>query len=117
MRILLADLDISNRRRPFPNLALMKLSAYHKARGDEVFLNFPLCQPDITYASCIFSWHKPNLIEQSVIAGGSGIDLDTWLPNEVEHIMPDYSLYPNIDFSMGFTSRGCIRDCPFCLVR
>ncbi|MBU1147502.1 MAG: hypothetical protein KKD11_04040, partial [Candidatus Omnitrophica bacterium] len=47
----------------------------------------------------------------------SGIDLDTWLPNEIEHIMPDYSLYPNVDFSMGFTSRGCIRNCPFCLVR
>jgi len=117
MKVLLTDLDISNRRRPFPNLALMKLSAYHKARGDEVFLNFPLCQPDITYASCVFSWHKPSLIEPSVIVGGSGIDLDTWLPNEIEHIMPDYSLYQNIDFSMGFTSRGCIRNCPFCLVR
>ncbi len=116
MRISLMDLDISSRRRPFPNLALMKLSAHHKARGDKVFLNFPLCQPDITYASCVFSWHKPSLIEQSVIVGGSGIDLDAWLPNEIEHIMPDYSLYPNIDFSMGFTSRGCIRNCPFCLV-
>lgn len=117
MKVLLLDLDVENRRRPFPNLALMKLSAYHKARGNEVFLNFPLCQPDITYASCVFSWHKPSLIEQSVIAGGSGIDLDTRLPNEIEHIMPDYSLYPNIDFSMGFTSRGCIRNCSFCLVR
>lgn len=117
MKVLLTDFDISNRRRPFPNLALMKLSAYHKVRGDEVFLNFPLCQPDITYASCVFSWHKPSLIEPSVITGGSGIDLDGWLPNEIEHIMPDYSLYPNIDFSMGFTSRGCIRNCPFCLVR
>ncbi len=111
------DLDISNRRRPFPNLALMKLSAYHKTKGDEVFLNFPLCQPDKTYASCVFSWHKPSLIEETIIVGGSGINLYTWLPNEIEHIMPDYSLYPNIDFSMGFTSRGCIRNCPFCLVR
>jgi len=111
------DFDISNRRRAFPNLALMKLSAFHKAKGDEVFLNFPLCQADITYASCVFSWHKPTLIEQSIITGGSGITLDTWLPDGIEHTMPDYSLYPNIDFSMGFTSRGCIRNCPFCLVR
>ncbi len=117
MKVLLMDLDIEKARRPFPNLALMKLSAHHKARGDEVWLNFSLCQPDITYTSCVFSWHKPRLIDPSFIIGGSGISLDTWLPDEVEHTMPDYSLYPKIDFSMGFTSRGCIRNCPFCLVR
>lgn len=117
MKILLLDFDIQNRRRAFPNLALMKLSAYHKARGDEVWLNFPLCQPDITYGSCVFSWHKPTAVDPSILVGGSGISLDTWLPDDIEHIMPDYQLYPSIDFSMGYTSRGCIRDCPFCLVR
>lgn len=118
MRILLLDLDTTPRRRPFPNLALMKLSAYHKARGDEVFLNFPLVQPDITYASCIFTWnakHREGL-SPSAIIGGSGIDLTAQLPPEVEHIKPDYTLYPNITFSLGFTSRGCIRKCPWCLV-
>ncbi|GAI92594.1 unnamed protein product, partial [marine sediment metagenome] len=49
MKVLLMDLDIIKQRRPFPNLALMKLSAYHKSKGDEVYLNFPLIQPDITY--------------------------------------------------------------------
>jgi len=117
LKVCLLDYDIGTRRRAFPNLALMKLSSYHKARGDEVVLNFPLCQPDVTYASCVFSWHKPKSLDPSIITGGSGIDLDTWLPNEIEHTMPDYSLYPNIDFSMGYTSRGCIRNCPFCLVR
>lgn len=117
MKVCLLDFDIGNRRRAFPNLALMKLSSYHKARGDEVVLNYPLCQADVTYASCVFSWHKPKLIDPLIKTGGSGISLDTWLPDEIEHIMPDYSLYPNIDFSMGFTSRGCIRNCPFCLVR
>jgi len=71
------DLDVIKQRRPFPNLALMKLSAYHKARGDEVFLYFPLCQPDITYASCIFTWNakRRNGLPPDIIIGGSGIDL------------------------------------------
>lgn len=111
------DLDIT-RRRLFPNLALMKLSAYHKVKRDEVFLNFPLCQPDITYASCVFTWHehKVNELPPNATVGGSGVDLAVELPPEVESIMPDYELYPNIDFSLGFTSRGCPRRCPFCVV-
>jgi len=118
MKVLLMDLDVIKQRRPFPNLALMKLSAYHKARGNEVFLNFPLCQPDITYASCVFTWHakKGDGLSPDVIVGGSGIDLKAELPPGVEHTMPDYSLYPNVDFSMGFTSRGCLRRCPWCIV-
>lgn len=118
MKILLSDLDIIKQRRPFPNLALMKLSAYHKARGDEVYLNFPLCLPDIEYASCVFSWNRVEVsrLQNGALVGGSGIDLKAELPFEIEHIMPDYSLYPNTNFSMGFTSRGCIRNCPFCLV-
>lgn len=118
MKVLLMDLDVVKRRRPFPNLALMKLSAYHKARGDAVFLNFPLCQPDITYASCVFTWHSKGAEQLSPEAkiGGSGVDLATKLPREIEHIKPDYELYPGVDFSLGFTSRGCIRKCPWCIV-
>ena len=118
MKVLLMDLDIIKQRRPFPNLALMKLSAYHKARGDEVFLNFPLRQPDITYASCVFTWNAKRrlTVPDGAIVGGSGIDLKVGLPPEVENIMPDYSLYPGVDFSLGFTSRGCIRRCPWCIV-
>ncbi len=118
MKVLLMDLDVITRRRLFPNLALMKLSAYHKARGDEVFLNFPLQLPDITYASCVFTWNAKRraTVPDEATLGGSGIDLKAELPPEVEHIMPDYSLYPSVDFSMGFTSRGCIRKCPWCIV-
>jgi hypothetical protein len=112
------DLDIIKQRHPSPNLALMKLSAYHKARGDEVYLNFPLQQPDITYASCVFSWNAKRRasVPDEAIVGGSGIDLKAELPPEVEHTKPDYSLYPGINYSMGFTSRGCIRKCPWCIV-
>lgn len=118
MKVLLMDLDVIKQRRPFPNLALMKLSAYHKARSDEVFLNFPLCQPDIAYASCVFTWNagQGNGLSPDIIVGGSGINFKAELPPEVEHIMPDYSLYPNTDFSLGFTSRGCPRKCPWCIV-
>lgn len=118
MKVLLMDLDIIKQRRPFPNLVLMKLSAYYKAKGDEVFLNFPLCQPDITYASCVFSWNGKRSIglPDNAIIGGSGIALGKELPPEIEHIMPDYDLYPNVNFSLGFTSRGCIRKCPWCIV-
>jgi len=114
----LVDLDVTSKRNPFPNLALMKLSAYHKARGDEVFLNFPLCQPDITYASCVFTWNAKckERFSSSTFFGGSGIDPKAELPVEVEHTMPDYTLYPKINFSLGFTSRGCIRKCPWCIV-
>lgn len=118
MKVLLMDLDVIKQRRPFPNLALMKLSAYHKARGNEVYLNFPLQQPDISYASCVFTWHAKRRasVPDAATLGGSGIDLKAELPPRVEHTMPDYSLYPNIDFSMGFTSRGCLRRCPWCIV-
>ncbi len=118
MKVLLSDLDIIKERRPFPNLALMKLSAYHKSKGDEVYLNFPLCLADLEYASCVFSWNRgeKRRLQNGAIFGGSGIDLKSELPPEVEHIMPDYTLYPNVKFSFGFTSRGCIRKCPWCLV-
>ena len=116
MKVLLTDLDAEKRRKPFPNLALMKLSAYHKQKGDDVYLNFPLCDPDITYASCVFTWHKPQSQNPAIEYGGSGINFDVLLPPEIEHKMPDYSLYPDLYFSMGFTSRGCCNKCSFCLV-
>ncbi|MBA7618335.1 hypothetical protein ES703_25656 [subsurface metagenome] len=121
MKILLMDLDIIKQRRPFPNLALMKLSAYHRVRGDEVYLNFPLEHPDVIYASSVFTWNawRRATVPDGAIVGGSGIDLKAELPPEVEHIMPDYSLYPNSpyrDCSIGFTSRGCIRKCSWCIV-
>lgn len=118
MKVLLMDLDIIKQRRPFPNLALMKLSAYHKSRGDEVFLNFPLEKSDITYASCVFTWNakRRDKIPADAVIGGSGINLVRKLGLQVESMMPDYDLYPGVDFSLGFTSRGCIRKCPWCIV-
>ena len=118
MSVVLYDLDLIKRRRVFPNLALMKLSAYHRAKGDEIFFNFPLAQADRLYISCVFTWNVKKaygLLPNVAIMGGSGFSFHSQLPPEIEHIMPDYSLY-GINFSMGFTSRGCPRHCPWCIV-
>jgi len=119
MKILLVDAD----RTGFPNLALMKLSAWHKRRGDQVWLNSCLGKPDRVYISCAFEKHRNRalLIARAYEAQGCEVELGGYgvsnrtLPDEIEHIMPDYDLY-GIDYSMGFTARGCIRKCEFCLV-
>jgi hypothetical protein len=127
-----------------PNLALMKLSAFHRRQGDETFLlrltrywykhfakpldmriNTMVGVPDQAYISCIFSKNRSNALSMRVLlesmgvpvdVGGVGVDLEKCLPSEVEHVMPDYSLYPSQEYSLGYTSRGCIRKCPWCIV-
>lgn len=103
-----------------PNLALMKLSAWLKDQDHETYLQKT---PDYTtaYASAIFTENRP-MVEfwlrsyPHIEVGGSGWDLKTELPPEVEEMQPDYALY-GIDYGLGFLSRGCIRFCPFCIVR
>lgn len=111
----LFDLD----RTGFPNVALMKLSAWHKAQGDTVLpLNSGL-PADRRYGSAVFTWNRPKvaqLVAQGAIVGGSGVDLENKLPDHVEAMRPDYSLY-GIDYGVGYLMRGCIWDCDFCVVR
>ena len=112
-RISLIDVDSK-----IPNLALMKISAYHKSKGDTV--GFNLKYPDKIYQSIVFTKNRgkalnKTLIEIPVEYGGSGISLKSRLPDEIEFIKPDYDLYPS-EYSMGFTSRGCNRNCYFCIV-
>lgn len=102
-----------------PNLALMKLSAWHKAQGDSVKVFEPLFdQPDRLYASKVFDFtadydYYPDDIE--VIRGGTGYDMQVELPPEIEGMYPDYELF-GCDYAIGFTTRGCVRQCPFCVV-
>lgn len=107
----------------FPNLALMKLSAWHKARGDSVEWWWGWGQYDRVYMSKVFdATYSPDipapLNAAEIIKGGTGYSLDNRLPEEVEHIYPDYGLYPALtaDTAYGFLSRGCPRACPFCIV-
>jgi len=116
-KVLLVDVDSK-----IPNLALMKISAYHKSINDIV--GFNIGDPDLVYASIIFSknhWKgngiKSMYPDAEVLVGGSGFDLKKKLPDNIECLMPDYDIYPNMDYSLGFTSRGCVRNCPFCIVR
>jgi hypothetical protein len=107
MRILLVDIDSR-----IPNIALKKIEKYHLDKGDKVLWDLPIHrnQVDKIYVSCIFTKNK-NLCyewEGSAEIGGSGYDLKKTLPEEIEKIKPDINI--------GFTSRGCIRKCPFCFV-
>lgn len=135
LNILLNAFDSCSNSGPFPNLALMKISAYHKQKGNKVALvgkgitnpdRMPA--PDICYVSCIFDWNGsaargahwlyPNT---QFILGGSGINLQNKLPHEIESMGPDYALYddrgvPGWRYAIGFSSRGCNRKCSFCIV-
>lgn len=111
MRVLLIDIDST-----IPNLALKKVEKYHLDRGDEVIWNMPiyLNQVDKHYASCIFTKNYDTALKYKqlcpeLIIGGTGWDLTTNLPPEIENIKPH--------INYGYTMRGCIRDCPFCVVR
>ena len=119
MKIGLIDVDGHN----FPNLALMKVSAWHKKKGDDVEWCFPLDRYDIVYQSKVFDdTYSPDIdwLPQSdkIIKGGTGYGLDNTLPYEIEHIYPDYSIYPELtkDTAYGFLTRGCPRGCKFCIV-
>jgi hypothetical protein len=104
-----------------PNLALMKLSAYHKERGDNVQHFLPVMDKDHfdkIYASTIFcddDSDRQYLDPERMEIGGSGWDLKKNLPPEIEALQPDYSLY-DYPHSMGFTMRGCRFVCKFCIV-
>lgn len=115
MRIRLIDIDSK-----IPNLALMKLSAYYKGRGHTVSFDEP--DPNLVFASVVFrknAWKARGLRfmfpHADIEIGGTGIDLAKRLPDEIEFCKPDYDLYPST-YSLGFTTRGCIRRCPFCVV-
>ena len=119
MKIGLIDVDGHN----FPNLALMKISAWHKSRGDEVEWCFPLDHYDIVYQSKVFDdTYSPDIDwtpnADVIHKGGTGYGLDNKLPDEIEHMYPDYSLYPELtkDTAYGFLTRGCPRHCDFCIV-
>ena len=124
MEIGLVDVDGTR----FPNLVLMKLSARHKARGDNVHLLRPddvllggnlFGGYDKLYAACVFTENRSTsarLKEMGAEIGGTGTDNPSTLPHEVEHAYPDYALYGDAHTAYGFLTRGCPRACPFCIV-
>jgi len=91
----------------------MKISAWAKMEGHEISLNFPLLKADYTFASVLFSRNQKKFIAD--LYGGPGIGCENTLSPEVERFKPDYTLFP-IDYSLGYTYRYCLRNCPFCVV-
>lgn len=99
-----------NDSKNFPNLCTMKLSAYCKSRGDQTELYNPNNSYDLIYASKVFTESRePDFGKTPVIRGGSGYDLFNKLPDYIEHIYPDYSLYPEFKAALGVLTRGCPR--------
>lgn len=113
MRIALHDHENNG----YPNVALMKLSAWHKAQGDSVeWFNQMFGEYDKVCSSKVFTWTKTDpYLPKDAVVGGTGFDIEATLPDEAENMMPDYSLY-GCDKSYGFLTRGCIRKCPWCFV-
>ena len=130
MNIGLIDVDGHH----FPNLALMRISAYHKAQGDSVGWWWGWEHYDIVYMSKVFSDAYSQDVDEPVnadkiIKGGTGYAIslvdgkevydkskDGLLDPAIEKMFPDYSIYPQYDFAVAMTSRGCPRNCPFCHV-
>lgn len=119
MKIGLIDVDGHN----YPNLALMKISAWHKAKGDTVEWWWGFGQYDRVYMSKVFDdTYTPDIPEPlnaaEIIKGGTGYGLKNELSPEIEHMCPDYDIYPEFtrDTAYGFLTRGCPNNCPFCIV-
>lgn len=103
----------------FPNYALMKISAYHKNIGDKVewWSAIDNNKYDIVYSSKVFDFTPENeFLPECTIKGGTGYGIYEELPPEIDKMFPDYSIYPNCDYAIGFITRGCIRNCPWCVV-
>jgi hypothetical protein len=115
MKVGLIDVDGHN----FPNLALMKISAFHKKHGDTVeWVNY-FERYDKVYMSKVFTF-SPDVAtciqSDEVIKGGTGYDTTVKLPPDIDDMAPDYSIYLQFKEAYGFLTRGCIRNCPWCIV-
>lgn len=102
-----------------PNLALMKVCGYHESIGDEVSVYDGILfaeQYDKIYASKLFGFTPMPQIPDNMIIGGTGIDFYNKLPSEIENATPSYSLYPNCNYHLGFSMKGCRFNCKFCCV-
>ena len=115
----------------FPNLALMKISAWHKQRGDEVERYMPFIGEtyDRIYSSKVFTFtDETAALPDEAVRGGTGYMMFDELPEEIDAMQPDYSLYPNYTVNInktkgndqptaiGFLTRGCVRHCEHCIV-
>lgn len=105
------------KNKTFPNYALMKISAYHKNKGDTVEWWQPLNTYDKIYSSKVFDFTPENpYLPPNTIKGGTGYGMFIELTEEIDNVFPDYSIYPECDYAIGYITRGCIRNCEWCVV-
>lgn len=121
MRIGLHDAERDYfKNKKFPNYALMKISAWHKAQGDHVEWWNPLYRYDRVYSSKIFDFTPADpYLPEDTVRGGTGytdIPVNRELPGEIDAMFPDYTIYPDCDFAIGYITRGCPNNCRWCVV-
>lgn len=126
MKIGLVDVDGHAKKKKwgatiYPNIALGKIARYHKQQGDEVEWAFPFEHYDKIYMSKVFNFSPNDLTAydaDEIIKGGTGYNITSQLPYEIDRMQPDYSIYPNVpkDTAYGFLTRGCPNKCPWCVV-
>lgn len=107
----------------YPNMALCKIASYHRSIGDEVEWYDGLFggEYDKVYVAKVFNFSSDigfAIHAKEVVRGGTGYDITSKLPQEIDDCQPDYSIYPTVpaDTSYGFLSRGCVRQCKWCIV-
>ena len=115
-----AERDYFKHTKTFPNYALMKISAWHKAQGDTVEWWIPTMCYDRVYSSKVFDFTSTDpYLPDDAIRGGTGyrdLSLDQELDPEIDSIFPDYSIYPKCDYTIGYLTRGCPNNCRWCIV-
>ena len=121
MLIGLHDAELEHiKGKTYPNYALMKIAAWHKAQGDTVEWWNPLKAYDWIYSSKIFDFTPVNpYLPENTIRGGTGyidVPLSLSLRPEADALFPDYSIYPACDYAIGYITRGCPNNCRWCLV-
>lgn len=126
MKIGLVDIDGCGKKKKwgamvYPNLALCKIASYHKQQGDSVEWASPMLHYNVVYMSKVFNFSPDDLTvyqADRIIRGGTGYDITSQLPAEIDRLQPDYSIYPSIpaDTAYGFLTRGCPNTCPWCVV-
>lgn len=126
MKIGLVDIDGHAKKKKwgatiYPNLALCKIARYHKQHGDTVEWALPFEHYDVVYMSKIFNFSPDDMTcynADRIVRGGTGYDIASRLPNEIDRLQPDYTIYPNIpsDTAYGFLTRGCPNRCSWCVV-
>ena len=126
MNIGLVDVDGHAKKKKwgatiYPNLALCKIARYHRQHGDTVEWASPFFHYDVVYMSKVFNFSPDDLYiydADKIIRGGTGYDITSQLPDAIDRLQPDYSIYPAVpkDTAYGFLTRGCPNKCPWCVV-